>query len=252
MFITRFFKPGKDHKAPKIESLTNPVTELNDLIKEQSDKTGQPHFWSFSSWRGGPSKANHIEASAIVLEYDKTCDFAKIGQAIRDTDLECFIVQTARGYAFIFPLDEPVLYGRYYRLVAVLAEMVGQHGLINSSPGAQHLFYVEDNQKVFHIAGETIPADFHFQTTDLSEPVETWSSPAPANPIIKAHDAIEAEAFARQRQDRAIAATTNGISKAKFDDLFDALEAGTDQLVRNAAMVQKLAAKLRQQMEGGR
>ena len=237
MFITRFYKPGKDQKAPTVEHFTNPVAELNALIKEQSNKTGQPHFWSFSSWDGGPSKANHKEASAIVLEYDKTCDSPAIGNAIRNTSLECFIVQTARGYAFIFPLDEAVLYGRYYRLVAVLAEMIGQYGLINSTPGAQHLFYVEDNQKVFHIAGDAIAADFHFQTTDLKEPVETWSSPAPSASAAQPTPAIKEQLLAQ-----------TWISKAKFDDLFDALGAETDKLVHHASMVKLLAATVRKQV----
>lgn len=278
--VTRFERRGK--KAPVIDTndidVTNPIQDINMLIKQQSTRIKQPRFWSFCDWNGEHGKAHYINASAIVLEYVDGVDFKAVVEGIEALDLLTWIIETENGYAFVFPLETDIEAPQYTRIASVLAEAFAQPYLVDGSAAATFLFTPRDGKKALVLHdGQPISGSFISETYEVKTDVSKWYY----NPITEskiAHDritklaiakadpnftvtvddaghvagfGIKGEAIARAEADQKLAKSINAVAaKRTFDDLFEPLAYATDEAIASVIKVQNQLAELRRNMEG--
>ena len=240
--VTRFERRGR--KSPVIDTnhidVTNPIQDINALIKMQSTRIKQPRFWSFCDWNGAHGKAYFVNASAIALEYVDGVDFKAVVDGIEALDLLTWIIETENGTAFVFPLETDIESAQYTRIASVLAEAFAQPYLVDGSAAATFLFTPRDGKKasVLH-AGKPISGSFISETYEVRADVTNWYfSPAPTFDVV-------AESKAN-----GVAIATQAAPTFRFDEAFDRMG---DAIVMLAASVEefgKAATQIRKQMDG--
>lgn len=243
--VTRFERRGR--KSPVIDTnaidVTNPIQDINALIKIQSTRIKQPRYWSFCDWNGSHGKSNYRAASAIVLEYVDSCNFKAVYDGIVALGLLCWVIETENGNAFVFPLGTDIEAAQYTRIASVLAEVFAQPYLVDGSAAATFLFTPRDNKKAYVVhGGQPISSSFISETYEVKTDVTKWYyNPASSGDFTVCIDggAIKSLSIASPQA-----------PQFRFDEAFDRMD---DAIVMLSASVEefgKAAAELRKQMSG--
>lgn len=117
----------------------------------------EPRAWSFASWKKGENtKANLIEASAIILEYPLSA-WERLASKMLETGYTHFWVstetKTANTISLIIPLASSVGTAHYERLAAVFVQKLDEYELVDGCLAATHLIHVYATSVIDKVEG---------------------------------------------------------------------------------------------------
>lgn len=150
---------------------------MDGLIRQLQRHSDEPTGWSFARWRRGNNAAvNLLEAHAVVLEYALPREDTEIVRRLHDRAKDlgwAFLLIDTENRAgntitIAFPLTEGATVPQYGRLSAVLAEQLGEYGMVSGSLAATHIVHVHRSTTPAVFAGKILdPQSEILRTADL-------------------------------------------------------------------------------------
>jgi hypothetical protein len=211
---------------------------LQKHIDQRTQDTNYPTYFSFANWSGPHELSYYKGSTGIVLEYSKRTDaeWAAIKTAIDFTGFRAYVFETRKGMAFVFPTTNCLYPNTYSRMAGILAELVGQKGLV-AEPGATYLVQPKKGATVWDIGSDILPENFietfrHVPNNTLAEWREPFVSAVPTRMSVPVQAQITTnsnghisgyEMTNRAGSKFTIAAKAQS-QKALFDSLFEAVD----------------------------
>lgn len=257
--ITLFDAPSRADTVSTKSSVIKLSSFANQLQKYVDARTNDPAFpkwFNFSTWKKYHDLKDYQGSSAIILEYSKRSDdeWRLISDALLATQFKTFVFDTIDGIAFVFPIDGVTQNNDYTRALSILAEIIGQEGMI-AEPGATYLVRPKKGAVVYEMGTDVI--DWHELKSDFAsipkdslskwrdefattQPTRDISPPkASKKPVVITQAAAKAQTVQ--------AAKSN---KAKFDELFDLVDEKMAAAERSAVEFQNAVIALKQCVQG--
>lgn len=215
---------------------------LQKQIDARTNDPSAPKWFNFSTWKKYHDLKDYQGSSAIVLEYSKRSDaeWRRISDALTATQFKAFVFDTIDGIAFVFPIDGITQNNDYTRALSILAEIVGQTGMI-AEPGATYLVRPKKGAVVYEMGTDvidwhelkadfaSIPKDSLSQWRDefvTSQPTRDITPPKPA----KAISTVLTPAAKKAQQAQAAKS-----QKSIFDSLYDVIDEKMEAAEKSAA-----------------
>jgi hypothetical protein len=228
---------------------------LQKQIDLRTNNPSAPTYFSFATWRRYHELGCYQGSSAIVLEYSKRSDaeWELIADAITATGYKALVFDTVKGVAFAFPITNCTKPGTYTRALQVLAELIGQKGLV-SEPGATYLVRPKKGAQVVEMGSDVINADQFIPefsaipNNTLADWMEPFTSSQPGRNVSPPKPAIaKAQIPSTALANAKITVTPKSVLDQFFDEVDDSLTGVATQFEAIGKTFLSLAEKARKQ-----